>query len=314
MSVELFEHGYVSRGMGAQMQEFSIKDLESYTGIKAHTIRIWEQRYGLLKPNRTDSNIRKYTDKELKLLLNISLLNQRGHKISEIASMQENEMTDLVDRYAQEEHNDDTLIATLKLAMLNFDEKMFNSVVDLHIASHGMERTFVQVLTPFLRQIGMLWLSNAICPAQEHFISNLIRQKMYAQINKLGTDLITKHDKTFVLYLPELEFHELSMIMMNFVLRSRGYRTIYLGQSVPLDDLYQVYQRIGEVHFISLLTTQPPQVLVPNYLQKMSDRFDNTGCTVHLSGANLKGTKAPGLGVIYVYDSVEAMLNEVASA
>ena len=295
------------------MNAFTIKDLENLTGIKAHTIRIWEQRYGLLKPNRTDSNIRKYTDKELKLLLNISLLNQRGHKISEIASMQEDEMIQLVDRYAHEEHNDDTLIATLKLAMLNFDEKMFNSVVDLHIASNGMERTFVQVLTPFLRQIGMLWLSNAICPAQEHFISNLIRQKMYAQIDKLGTDLVTKQDKTFVLYLPELEFHELSLIMLNFVLRSRGYRTIYLGQSVPLDDLYQVYQRIGQVHFVSLLTTQPPQVLVPNYLQKMNERFEDTGCEIHLSGANLKGVKTPGLGVIYLHDSVEGMLNEMAA-
>lgn len=297
--------------MTDHIQEFSIKDLESYTGIKAHTIRIWEQRYGLLKPTRTDSNIRKYSDKELKMLLNVSLLNQRGHKISEIAAMDEPTICKLIEEYSTAVQNEDSLLATLKLSMLNFDEKLFNSVVDLHVASYGLERTYVKVLTPFLHQIGLMWLSNAICPAQEHFVSNLIRQKLYAHINKLGPELVINHNRTFVLYLPELEFHELSLIMINFVLRTKGYRTIYLGQSVPVDDLYQVYQRIGNVHFVSLFTTQPAQVLLPGYLKKISQRFEDTQCTFHLTGNILHGTRTPDLQLIQIYKSIEHMLEEV---
>ncbi len=299
--------------MTDQIQEFSIKDLESYTGIKAHTIRIWEQRYGLLKPERTDSNIRRYSDKELKMLLNISLLNQRGHKISEIAAMDEEAMSRLIEQYSKSVENDDTLIATLKLAMLNFDEKLFNSVIDLRIATQGLESAYINVVTPFMVHIGTLWLSNAICPAQEHFISNLVRQKIYAHTDKLGTDLVVKHDKTFVLYLPELEFHELSLLMLNFALRSRGFKTIYLGQSVPLDDLFQVYQRSGPVHYISLFTAQPAQVLLPSYLQKLIDKFRGTHCEFHLTGGVLSGIKSPELGLINIHKDISTMLLEVIS-
>jgi DNA-binding transcriptional MerR regulator len=295
------------------MQEFSIKDLESYTGIKAHTIRIWEQRYGLLKPERTDSNIRKYSGKELKVLLNVSMLNNRGHKISEIASMSEDEMIKLVENYATSLHNDDTMIGALKLAMLNFDEGLFNSIVDLRIASQGLEHTYLNVLAPFMHQLGVMWLSNAICPAQEHFISNLIRQKLYTHIDKLGPDLAVHQDRMFVLYLPELEFHELSLIMLNFALRSRGYRTIYLGQSVPIEDLHQVYQRIGDVHFISLFTTQPVSVLLPGYLRKLVDQFSGTGCEFHLTGGVVRGMKSPELGLINVYPDLGLLLNTLVS-
>jgi MerR family transcriptional regulator, light-induced transcriptional regulator len=297
--------------MTDQFQEFSIKDLESYTGVKAHTIRIWEQRYGLLKPDRTETNIRKYSDKELKMLLNISLLNQRGHKISEIATMDEQTMLQLIEQYSKSPENDDTLIATLKIAMLNFDEKLFNSIIDLRIASNGLEQTYISVLAPFMNQVGTFWLTNAICPAQEHFISNLVKQKIYSHTDKLGTDLVTKHHKTFVLYLPELEFHELSLLMLNFALRSRGFKTIYLGQSVPLDDLIQVYQRAGTVHFLSLFTTQPANVLVPSYLKKLVEKFVDTNCEFHLTGGVLHGMKSPELGLVNIYKDLNALLAEV---
>ena len=293
------------------MQEFSIKDLESYTGIKAHTIRIWEQRYGLLKPERTGSNIRKYSDRELKTLLNVSLLNNRGHKISEIASLAEDKMAKLVEHYATSMQNDDTVIGSLKLAMLNFDEALFNSIVDLRIASQGLEHTYLNVLSPFMHQIGAMWLSDAICPAQEHFISNLIRQKLYTHIDRLGPDLVVHQNKTFVLFLPELEFHELSLIMLNFSLRSRGFRTIYLGQSVPMEDLHQVYSRIGEVHFISLFTTQPVSVVLPNYMRKLVERFSGSTCEFHLTGGVIKDTKSPELGPVNIYPDLGQLLNAV---
>jgi DNA-binding transcriptional MerR regulator len=292
------------------MQEFSIKDLENYTGVKAHTIRIWEQRYGLLKPMRTDSNIRKYSDKELKTLLNISLLNHRGHKISEIARMPQTKISELIEEYSVSSQNDDTIMATLKLAMLNFDEKLFCSVVDLRIATHGLEYTFLNILAPFLREIGVLWMSSSICPAQEHFISNLIRQKLYAQTNRILPDMVSANAECFVLFLPEMEFHEISLLMLNYSLRSRGYKTIYLGQSVPLADLYQVYQRVGPARFVTIITTHPNQVLLDSYLGKIRDHFSETGCAFHISGPLVKGKKSPEIGLFYLYEHVGEFLKE----
>jgi hypothetical protein len=164
-----------------------------------------------------------------------------------------------------------------------------------------------------MHHIGVMWLSNAICPAQEHFISNLIRQKLYTHIDRMGPDLVVHHNKTFVLYLPELEFHELSLIMLNFALRSRGYRTIYLGQSVPIEDLYQVYQRIGDVQFISHFTTQPVSVLLPGYLKKLVDQFSGSNCEFHLTGSVIHGTKSPELGLINVYNDLGHLLNAVVA-
>lgn len=277
------------------MQNFSIKDLENYTGVKAHTIRIWEQRYGLLKPIRSESNIRRYSDNELKTLLNVSLLNQRGHKISEIVKMDNEMINQLIEKYSASDGNDDTTMATLKLAMLNFDEKLFCSVVDNRIETRGIEDTFLNVLAPFLQDIGMLWLTDTICPAQEHFISNLIRQKLESEINRIDLNAAKDDAPTYVLFLPEMEFHEISMIMMNYMLKARGNKTIYLGQSVPIEDLFQVYQRVGKVHFISHFTSQPAAVLLDSYLKKLTEHFRDSGCVFHFSGEVLKDKKSPEL-------------------
>jgi MerR family transcriptional regulator, light-induced transcriptional regulator len=290
-----------------KQQEFSIKELESFTGVKAHTIRIWEQRYGILSPERSDTNIRKYTDKDLKVLLNVSLLNSLGHKISNIAKMSDDDIAEIISRHSSPEHNDLMMMHTLKTSMLHYDENSFNAFVDPYIVEHGLEATFKQVFLPFLRQIGYLWQTNAICPAQEHFISNLVRQKMFSQIEKMAPLPSTK-ETTFVLYLPELEIHEISLIMMHFILRLNGYKTIFLGQSVPIEDLEEVHKRLGDVEFASIFTTNPPTVLVDDYLRKIIQMFDNTDCFFHLTGYNLRETKTPDIRRMKIYPNMEAML------
>ncbi len=294
------------------MQEFSIKDLESYTGIKAHTIRIWEQRYGLLSPDRTDTNIRKYSDKDLKYLLNVSLLTNLGFKISQIASMSDAEIHETISRQAQSNQEEHHYQHMLKIAMLNYDEQLFSSVVDPHTKEFGLERTFREMLLPFLRQIGVLWQANVICPAQEHFISSLIRQKMFASLEALPSPC-NEGRRPVVLYLPELEIHELSLIMLHYILRVSGYRSIFLGQSVPQEDLYQVYQRLGEADFISIFTTNPSIVQVQDYLKKISLHFEPTGCHFHFTGQNLQGIKSPNPEVVSLYPSVEAITSAFQS-
>jgi MerR family transcriptional regulator, light-induced transcriptional regulator len=292
-----------------KMQEFSIKELESFTGIKAHTIRIWEQRYGLLAPDRTDTNIRKYTDRDLKLLLNVSLLNNLGYKISLIAQMSEEEMREAIVKCNASDNQDQQFMHILKLAMLNYDEVLFNGIVDAHIEEHGLKKTFTEMFLPFLKQIGYLWLANAICPAQEHFISCLVRQKMYSLIDnlKVETDLSLK---PVVLFLPELEIHELSLIMTHYVIKEKGRKSIMLGQSVPLEDLQQIYHRLGDVHFVSIFTTHPAHVLVGDYLKKIARLFQGTECHFHLTGNNLQGIKSPDTDYISIYQNMEHLVNQ----
>jgi DNA-binding transcriptional MerR regulator len=288
-------------------QVFTIKELESFSGIKAHTIRIWEQRYNLLKPDRTDTNIRRYTDQDLKKLLNISLLLNLGYKISGIAKLTDSEIQDAILKSQANNGGEQHHQHILKIAMLNYDEPLFNSVIDPFVSLNGIEKTFVEVIIPFLHSIGVMWQADAICPAQEHFISALIRQKLFALIEGLKIVPATK-DKTLVLFLPELEIHEISLIMLQYVFKSRGYKTIFLGQSVPIDDLVQVYQRLGDVHFVSILTTNPMPILLNDYMKKISKLFADSDCHFHFTGFIIKGQKSIDFQMISYHNTVEELM------
>lgn len=301
----MFEHHRGATTM--KMQEFTIKDLENFSGIKAHTIRVWEQRYGLLAPDRSDTNIRKYTDRDLKFLLNVSLLNNLGYKISQIASMSEDQMRETISKHAAAQQPEQHFLHMLKISMLNYDEELFNDVIEKYIEESGLERTFKEVVIPFMKQIGILWQANVICPAQEHFISGMVRQKIFSQIDRLP---LTPKEvvKPYVLYLPELEIHEISLIMMHYILKLRGYRSIFLGQSVPFEDLMQVYQRLGSVNFVSIFTTNPSTVLVPDYLKKITTQFADTDCHFFLTGNNLQGIKSPDLSLVSIFPNSEELV------
>lgn len=289
-----------------KMQEFTIKDLESFTGIKAHTIRIWEQRYGLLSPDRTDTNIRKYADKDLKFLLNVSLLTRLGYKISRIAQMSSDQIREAVSRHASSQQPEHHILHMLKISMIHYDEDLFNEIIEKHLAENGLERTFKEIIVPFLKHVGILWQANTICPAQEHFVSSLVRQKIFARIDTMPA--VPKTAATpFILYLPELEIHEISLVMLHYLLKLRGYRSIFLGQSVPFEDLLQVHQRLGSVNFVSIFTTNPSTNLLPDYLEKIVRTFKEAHCRFFLTGNNLQGISSPDPSIIRIFSNTEDM-------
>jgi DNA-binding transcriptional MerR regulator len=281
-------------------KEFSIKDLECFTGIKAHTIRIWEQRYGILEPQRTDTNIRKYSDGDLRRLLNVSMLNEMGYKISKIAGMSEGEITQVILDYLQRENSDKHFQQMLKIAMVNYDEELFNQVTEQYVKDHGMKLTFTHLFVPFLYQIGLLWQAGAICPSNEHFISNLIRQKLICKIEHLPL-AGPSAEKTFVLYLPQQEIHDISLLMLHYLLREAGNRTIYLGISVPFEDLEQVTARLGDVHFVSIFTTFPSTNSIGPYLDQVQSKFGNSSSKFHLTGYGVQGIDSPNPELIKLY-------------
>lgn len=283
------------------MQEFSIKDLETFTGIKAHTIRMWEQRYGILVPQRTSTNIRFYTDDDLKKLLNISLLNTLGYKISRIADMTDDEIQEVVKGASQHQSKEQHYLNMLKISMLNYDEELFYSITDNYIEEVGVEAMCVHLLIPFMTQVGLLWLTSAICPAQEHFVSNLIRQRLFSLIDTFKGHT-ERGEVPMVLYLPQGEIHDISLLMVHYMAKARGYKSIFLGQSVPFDDLLEVVKKFPRVRFVSYSTTTPSTKQAAQYLERINREFQHSKAEFFLAGRVLEGVDSPNPEIIHVFN------------
>ncbi len=223
------------------LANYSIKDLEILTDIKSHTIRIWEKRYAILDPDRTETNIRKYNNDDLTKLLNVSLLNKQGYKISKIAAMSDTELRKLILESISPSENAD-IINGLIVGMIELDEIQLNLMMTQAIDSRGFEKAIAEVIFPFFHRIGVMWQAGAINPAQEHFVTHLVRQKVISATDQLKYSpdpLLPK----ILLFLPEKELHELSLLLYNYALRSRGFATIYLSQAVPINTI----ERIAEI-------------------------------------------------------------------
>lgn len=252
---------------------FSIKDLENLTGIKAHTIRIWEKRYNLLQPERTDTNIRLYSLKSLQKLLNVSYLNNNGFKISKIASLKTDDIPQLVKEVAESDTTHNHAIDAFKLSMLNFDQKLFYNTYEGLLKDKSFIELFYQDIIPLLSQIGLLWQTDTITPAHEHFLTSLIRNKILIHTEELQSKNPKDTDKIFVLYLPDNEVHELGLMVINYEIVARGHQAIFLGQSVPLDSLKDLLTYYDDITFVSYFTVKPEKEYINDYIKDLNDKL-----------------------------------------
>ncbi|SHJ28425.1 MerR family transcriptional regulator [Pseudozobellia thermophila] len=247
-------------------KRFSIRDLENLSGIKAHTIRIWEKRYNLLTPERTSTNIRTYSLSSLQKLLNITLLYKSGHKISKIAKIPEQNIPSLVQKIVTQDRVDHHSINSFKLAMMNFDQSLFIKTYDKLRLEKSFDEIFKEVLIPLLTELGLLWQTDTISPPHEHFITNLIKQKIVINTEKLQGEAPTKTDRVFVPFLPDNEIHEIGLLYLNYEIVKKGYRSIYLGQTVPLENLTELLNYFDNIRFISYFTVVPSKDYINNYI------------------------------------------------
>lgn len=255
------------------MAQYTIKELEHLSGIKAHTIRIWEQRYNVLCPQRTDTNIRYYSDTDLKTLLNISLLNEQGYKISKIAKMSPDQLKLTVQQVAEHETSSLTHhITNLVNAMVDMDEERFDKTFSTVTLQLGFQDAMLQVVYPFLHKIGILWQTNNISPAHEHFVSNLVRQKLIVAID--GQIVKRKQGApTYLLYLPEGELHEIALLFMNYLIRAHHQQVTYLGQNLPFEDLKRTYELLKPEIICTVLTIIPEREYVQEYIDRVASSF-----------------------------------------
>ena len=265
---------------------FSIKDLENLSGVKAHTIRIWEKRYNLFQPKRSDTNIRTYDLKSLQKVLNIALLLENGHKISKLAKLDEEEISSKVKALSTIDGDILHTINRFKLAMLNFDQQLFNNTYHELLAKYTFQEIFSTYFIKLLEHIGLLWTSNTILPAHEHFISTLIKQKILINIEK-AEGQNQKTDKTYVLFLPLNEMHDIGLLYIHYELLLKGYQSIYLGENLPLENLHEIQKVFKRIVFVSYFTIEPNKNNVQAYLKEFYESvLEKRNEHLHILGNN----------------------------
>lgn len=255
------------------MKKFSISDIEGLIGIKAHTIRAWEARYNLVPSKRTPTNIRFYDEDDLKQLLNIVTLNEKGYKISRIAKMTKQQISEMVVQFQADWNNDTVQVLRLSDAALSYDELAFAEILSGCIEEMGLTKTMDLVLFPFMKKVGMLWQTGAIDPSHEHFASNLIRDRIIVEIDKIDKP-VRKNVKRFVLFLPEAEMHETGLLFARYLLKSCGMDTLYLGQEIPYTDVKKVIASYKPDYAFIVLTSLNLGKDVNKIIGKVMDHLD----------------------------------------
>lgn len=285
---------------------FTIKDLENLSGIKAHTIRIWEKRYEILAPMRTDSNIRYYDIHSLQKLLNVSTLNSFGYKISVIAQMPPEKIPALVKEILSHKNMANYVLNNFKLAMMNFDLPLFASTYAMLQQEMSFRTIFYEFFLPLLEEIGFLWQTATITPAHEHFISALIRQKIASNTEKLQPIAPIKTDRIFTLYLPEHEIHEIGLMFVNYELLLNGYRTIYIGEGMPISYVKDVKNYFDNVTFISYITSQPLTENINKHIRNTKEEIINDDSSkLYLFGHNAQAISPSLLNDrVKIFDSI----------
>ena len=299
--------------MSLVKKTFSIKDLENLSGIKAHTIRIWEKRYNLLSQERTQTNIRLYSLLSLQKLLNITLLYENGLKISKIAQLKNEEIPLKVREIIDEKSIKNNMMNAFKLSMINFDQSLFYNTYNKLVVDLSFREIFKEYFIPLLQELGYLWQSNTISTTHEHFITNLVKQKVYTNTEKVHRSEYV-NNKSFVLFLPENEIHELGILYLNYELNLRGYKSIFLGQSVPIENLEPLIASNEFVEFIAYVTVEPSKEKIDKYLQKFKKKIlDKKDCRLSLLGFQTQfvdlNTKPENVSVYRGFEDLIEALN-----
>ena len=259
---------------------FTIKDIENLSGIKAHTIRIWEQRYSFLKPQRSETNIRYYTNDDLKTILNIALLNKYGFKVSHIDKMSPETIAENVLSLSDSGAKNHLTVNRLLECMIDYEIENFEIILNENLVTFGMEKMVVKIIFPFLEKVGSLWVTNHVNPAQEHLVSNVIRQKIIAGIDSLPSRKTSP--KTVCLFLPSGEYHEIALLLVAYLLKKDGIMTIYLGAHTPFNELETIIEHHKPDYLYTHVSSSSKNFNFQDFVATLGKKFKN--CQAIISG------------------------------
>jgi DNA-binding transcriptional MerR regulator len=255
------------------MVVYSIKDLEKLSGVKAHTLRIWEKRYGIIQPRRTKTNIRYYLDEDLKLILNIALLNRNGYKISKIAEMSPHLIQEKVAEISDVDSKFENQLDSLTLSMIEMNEYKFNKIIDANIQQNGFESTMMEVIYPLIDKLSVMWMAGSIKSVQENFVSNIVRRKTIAALDQLAI-INNQNTPGFIIFLPEGEKHELSLLFLHFLIRNAGFRVLNLGNEVSIYDILDAKEIYPTEYIFTLVNESFQTGGLQEYIDLLSSKIE----------------------------------------
>lgn len=292
------------------MVAYSIKDLENLSGIKAHTLRIWEKRYNIFTPNRTDTNIRYYKDEDLQKILNITLLNRKGVKISKIAEMTDAEIKQKVVEITDVGEGFEDQIDAMMLAMFELDESKFNLIIEHQIEAEGFEKTINNVLYPLLDKLSTMWMAGSVKSVHENFVSNIVKRKIIVEIDRLIQNEKFNGSRCLV-YLPEYETHELSLLYLQYILVKNKVKVINLGTNVPLIEVLEG-KNIFEPHFIfTIFNDSFSETPLQPYIDELAKNTDGTPILISGFQTSRQNLNLPD--TVKILDSIEKLKSFIAS-
>lgn len=292
------------------MNSFSISQLSRLSGIKAHTIRMWEQRYNALNPNRSEGNTRYYDNNQLRRLLNIVSLTKAEYKVSELSAMPDKKLFKLIQGLAGNGFENETseyFILQLISAGMNFDEVDFDKLFSHCLLKFGMKKAYLEIIYPMLNRVGIMWTTELIEPAAEHFISNLIRQKLFTVIDSLPAAKETSD--SWLLFLPENEFHEIGLLFSHFLIRLSGRKSVYLGAGTPLESVKSTADSFSPTNLLLFLTHNDAKESIQKYINELSRLFKNKTINVAAGAESLRSIdKKKNVKWLYSAEDLEQLL------
>lgn len=264
------------------MDSFSISQVAQFSGVKPHTLRMWEKRYKVVEPKRSEGNTRYYNNSQLRRLLNIASLRDIGYKVSELCAMSDEELFRLVDKQEDISISEPEayFVSQLLSAGMGYDIRQFNKMFSHCVLRYGLKETYTKVVYPLLLRLGLMWTSNQLPPAHEHFISNLIRQKLFTAIDSLPP--AQSESETWLLFLPEDEFHEIGLLFAHYLIRYSGQKVVYLGGNVPLQSVGTAIQDTNSANLLLFLVHNYLPENAEAYLDTLCNRFSNR--KIYVSG------------------------------
>jgi DNA-binding transcriptional MerR regulator/methylmalonyl-CoA mutase cobalamin-binding subunit len=293
---------------------YSISDLQRLTGVQTHTIRIWERRYHALEPMRSAGNTRFYDDRQLRRLLNIVGLSNSGLKISQVCALTEDEMNVLLEKEVEKAASPiekyEYYVSQLLSYGLSYDEFQFDELITKAIAKYGLKNTYINIMYPLLVRLGLMWRSDNICPAQEHFLSNIIRHRITSATENIS--LKKKYKSTWVLFLPEEDDHDIGLLFANYLLKAAGHKVVYLGAKVPVESVKDVIAKVQVEHLLVFMLRSQSAAVTVDYLKDLSAAFANQ--EIHIAGSSRILGEVPMEGNVKwmkSIDDLEHIINKI---
>ena len=262
------------------MVVYSIKDLENLTGIKAHTIRIWEKRYGIIEPRRTSTNIRYYLEEDLKKIMNIALLNRNGYKISKIAKLSNDDIQSIAAQLTDVDKSFENQLDGLTLSVLELNEDSFLKIFNANISQNGFRNTMIEVIYPLLDKLGMMWMAGSVEPIHEKFVSQIIKRKCIVEIDKLKVK--NEKAKSFLLFLPQNENGDLSLNFLHYIIKLEGHKVINLGTNIESQNVFSGCQILNPDFILTIIDNMEDPLIFSNFVEVLAQQSGDA--TLLLSG------------------------------